>query len=189
MIETLAPELFHYLLHPYPTFLVTCMGQAGQPNVLSIAWLIPASVEPPRVVMSIRPSRHSYALLEASKEFVVNVPSCALASEVLRCGRRSGRTEDKFVATGLTPRPARHVRAPIIEECLAYLECRMVDDLEAGDHRLVIAEVLDAYARRGFLDQDGLRDVGCASPLLHVGKNRFLSVKDEAIEPTLPEDA
>ena len=176
---------FHYLLHPYPTFLVTCVGSDDRPNIITIAWLIPVSVEPPLVAMSVRPTRHSYSLLVDSGEFVINVPHVGLAAESLRCGRRSGRSEDKFVTSGLTASGARHVRPPIIAECLAHLECRVVEDIEAGDHRLLIGEVIDAYTGHGFTDAEGLRDVERTRPLLHVGRNRFTGPSGEPIEPPL----
>lgn len=182
-IESAPP--FHYLLHPYPTFLVTCVGSDGRPNIITIAWMIPVSVDPPLIAMSVRPTRHSYALLAESGEFVVNVPQGGLAGEALRCGRHSGRSEDKFVTTGLTASPARHVRPPIIAECPAHLECRLVEDIKAGDHRLMVGEVIDAYAIAEFTDADGLRDVERTRPLLHVGRNRFVGLNGDPIEPVL----
>lgn len=187
MNGTESAPCFHYLLHPYPTFLVTCVGSDSRPNIITVAWLIPVSVEPPLIAMSVRPTRHSYSLLVDSGEFVVNVPHVGLAAEALRCGRRSGRSVDKFVTSGLTPSRARHVRPPIIAECLAHLECRIVEDIEAGDHRLLIGEVIDAYAGRGFTDVEGLRDVERTRPLLHVGRNRFAGLSGESIEPALDE--
>jgi len=185
MREDVVASSFHYLLHPYPTFLVTCVGADGRPNIVTVAWLIPASSDPPLVAMSLRPIRYSYALLGECREFVVNVPPYELAGVALHCGRRSGRSEDKFAATGLTPAPARRVRPPILEECLAHLECRVVNDVEAGDHHVLIGEVLEAYARPGFLDHDGFRDVGAADPLFHVGRNRFAGLEGRRVEPSL----
>ena len=176
---------FHYLLHPYGTCLVSCCDAEGRPNIIAIAWLIPLSVEPPLVAMSIRPTRHSYRLIRETGEFVVNVAPYRLAEQALVCGRRSGRDVDKFAATGLTPGQARAVRPPIIEECSAFLECRVANDLEAGDHRLVIGEVLAAYAKADALEAGGLRALDQARPLLHVGKDRFTTTGTDFAEPTL----
>jgi flavin reductase (DIM6/NTAB) family NADH-FMN oxidoreductase RutF len=176
---------FNYLLHPYNTFLVTCCDQDGIANIITIAWLIPTSIRPPLLCMSIGPTRYSYGLIQATGEFVVNVASYEIAHQVLFCGRRSGSRVDKFAATGLTPVPARNVRPPIINECLAYIECRLEKDIEAGDHNLVIGKVLDAYARQDVLAEDGLYDLKQASPLFHVGRNRFTTSRAESIEPTL----
>ena len=179
---------FHYLLHPYHTSLVTCCDAEGQANIIAIAWLIPVSVQPPLVCMSIRPSRYSYGLIQATGEFVINVAPYEIAQQVLFCGRRSGRNVDKFAATGLTAGPARLVQPPIIAECVAHLECRVVQDVEIGDHRLVVAEVLVAYARPGVLDDDNLYDLARVNPLLHLGRNRFTSTRAQSGEPTLELD-
>jgi flavin reductase (DIM6/NTAB) family NADH-FMN oxidoreductase RutF len=144
------------------------------------------SVSPPLVGLSIRPTRHSYGLIRATGEFVINVASHEIAQQTLFCGRRSGRDVDKFAATGLTPGKAQHVRPPVIEECIAHLECRVVQDVEAGDHHFVIGEVLAAYARPGVLDDNGLYDLSHVHPLLHLGHNRFTSTLGQFVEPRLP---
>jgi flavin reductase (DIM6/NTAB) family NADH-FMN oxidoreductase RutF len=60
-----------------------------------------------------------------------------------------------------------------------------VQDDQAGDHRLIIAEVLAAYARPGVLDSSNLYDLRHVNPLLHLGRNRFASTRTESVEPTL----
>jgi flavin reductase (DIM6/NTAB) family NADH-FMN oxidoreductase RutF len=183
--ESVPLSNFHYLLHPYNTSLVTCCDAEGQPNIIAIAWLIPVSVQPPLLGMSIHPTRHSYGLIRATGEFVINVAPYEIAQQVLFCGRRSGRDVDKFAVTGLTAGQARLVRPPIIEECIAHLECRVVQDVKTGDHRFVVAEVLAAYTRPGILD-DGLYDLSRLKPLLHLGRNRFTSTLAQSAEPPLP---
>jgi flavin reductase (DIM6/NTAB) family NADH-FMN oxidoreductase RutF len=184
--ESVPVQNYHYLLHPYNTSLVTCCDPEGRANIIAIAWLIPMSVHPPLVGMSIRPSRYSYRLIQATGEFVINFASYEIARQVLFCGRRSGRDVDKFATTGLTARPARFVRPPVIEECLAHLECRVVQDLESGDHRFVIGEVLAAYARPGMLSDEGLYDLSRARPLLHLGQNRFTTASLEVSGQVVP---
>lgn len=174
---------FHYLLHPYNTSLVTCCDTEGRANIIAIAWLIPVSVQPPLVGMSIGPSRHSYDLIRVTGEFVINVAPHRIARQVLFCGRSSGRDVDKFATTGLTAKAARFVRPPVIEECIAHLECRVVQDLETGDHRLVVGKVLDAYTQPGVLGDQGLYDLSHAHPLLHLGRDRFATTSVESVEP------
>jgi flavin reductase (DIM6/NTAB) family NADH-FMN oxidoreductase RutF len=176
---------FHYLLHPYSTTLVTCRDKEAKPNIAAMAWVIPLSVEPPLVGMSIRQTRYSYGLIRETGEFVVNVAPVELAEQALVCGRRSGRDLDKFSATGLTAGKARKVQPPIIEECLGFLECRVADDIETGDHRLVIGEVLEAYAKAEVLEDGGLRALNRARPLLHIGKNFFTTTEKTIVEPRL----
>jgi flavin reductase (DIM6/NTAB) family NADH-FMN oxidoreductase RutF len=183
--ERVTLSKFHTLLHPYNTSLVSCCDSGGEANIITIAWVIPVSVEPPFIGMSIRPTRYSYQLIKETGEFVINIAPYALAEQALCCGRRSGRDIDKFAKTGLTPGKAVRVRPPIIEECLAHLECRTVKDIEAGDHRLLLGEVLEASIDPQIIDQHGLYDLNRVDPLLHLGRNRFTTAADRFIEPPL----
>jgi flavin reductase (DIM6/NTAB) family NADH-FMN oxidoreductase RutF len=176
---------FTYLLHPYNTSLVTCCNAEGKANIIAIAWLVPISISPPLLGMCVRPTRYSYKLIQATGEFVVNIASLEIARQALFCGRKSGSGVDKFAATGLTPLPARHVHPPIIQECLAYVECRLQREVEIGDHNLLVGEVLAAYARPGTLGNDDLYDLNRVHPLLHLGRNRFTSPQAQTVEPSL----
>ena len=181
--EEVATERFTRLLHPYPTFLVTCAGRDGRANVITIAWLIPVSVRPPLLTMAVRRERYSYGLIVESGEFVVHALPFDRAREALFCGRRSGRDVDKIAALGLRSVPGRVVKAPVLPGIgVAFLECRLRREVEAGDHVLFIAEVVAAYARPAFL-KDGVRDLVGMPPLLHVGGNRFATTSPEVVEP------
>ena len=185
MKESISLSKFHTLLHPYNTSLVSCCDSEGKANIITIAWVIPTSVEPPLIGMSIRPTRYSYQLIKETGEFVINIAPYALAEQALRCGRYSGREINKFAETGLTPGMAMYVRPPIIEECLAHIECRTVQDIETGDHRLLIAEVLEVRIDPHMIDQHGLYDLSHVASLLHLGRNRFTTTTDHFIDPPL----
>ena len=185
MSDLIPVTSFHYLLHPYNTALVTCCDAQGNANIITIAWLIPVSVHPPMVGICMRSERHSYGFIQETGEFVVNFAPYEIAQQALFCGRKTGRDVDKFAATGLTPIPAQQVRAPVIAECPAHLECRLVQVIPTGDHHLLTGEVLGAYARPGVLGEDGLWDLEHARPLLHLGRNRFTTPRAETIEPEL----
>jgi flavin reductase (DIM6/NTAB) family NADH-FMN oxidoreductase RutF len=187
MNRYITPSTFTYLLHPYSTFLITCCDAEGKPNIITIAWLIPINVNPPLIGVSNRLTRFSYGLIKAQGEFVVNVTPYEIAQQALFCGRNSGSLVDKFTITGLTALPARHVRPPIIQECMAYLECRLQKEFEVGDHNLLIGEVLAAYAHEGILNNDSVYNFDHAHPLLHLGRNCFTTPQPQIIEPSLEE--
>ena len=174
---------FSLLLHPSSTTLVTCQGKNGPPNALAIAWIMPVSLNPPILVFSIRKERHSYKLLEQAAEFVVNVAGFDLAHQVLYCGRKSGKDVDKFKETGLTAGKAKKVGAPIIKECVAHVECKIVEMMPRGDHVLVMGNVLAAYAEKEAFK--GLYDLKRFKPLLHLGNDVFTTTSTETIEPEL----
>lgn len=132
------------LLHPMHTVLVSCVGKTGKPNIITLAWAMPTSINPPLVAISIAPKRHSHKLVEETKEFVVNIPTMKILKETLFCGRRSGRNCDKFKEASLTPLPAKKVKPPIIKECVAHLECKLHSQFKAGDHTIFVGEIIEA---------------------------------------------
>ena len=147
-------------LWPMRHYLVTC-GTAARTNIIAVSFCMPVSKEPPMIACAIGQKTHSSVLIQETKEFVINVPERELEREVYYCGFHSGREVDKFKETGLTPQPARHVGTSVVEECVAHMECRVEQMVEAGDKRLFIATVVDSY-----VDDDveqGLRTVEYAA--------------------------
>ena len=98
------------------------------------------------VAIAVRKKTYSLELIQESWEFVVNVPTEDLERTVYYCGYHSGREVDKFKETGLTAESARKVKPPIISECIAHMECKVMKEIEAGDKWLIIREVIEAYA-------------------------------------------
>jgi flavin reductase (DIM6/NTAB) family NADH-FMN oxidoreductase RutF len=121
--------------------------------------------EPPLVGCVISPGNHSHGLLKASRECVINIPSVEMAEQVVACGNSSGRTVDKFVRFGLTSVPAKLVGAPLIRECFASLECRVVDTRMVNTYGLFVLQVVKAW-----LDPER-QD---ARTLHHRGRGRFM---------------
>lgn len=164
----------HRLLAPPPVCLLT-VHYKGRTNVMSIAWVCPVSLEPPLVAMAIHPSCYTHDMLKRSEEAVLNIPGRALAEHVLTCGTLSGESADKIQLTGLTLASGHHVEAPWIEECLAHLECAVVNQLTPGDHTLFIAEVVGAWVEEEAFDGTWLEpeDNDELHPLHHLGSKRF----------------
>ena len=132
------------LLEPGPVVLLTT-AHNGQTNVMPMSWHTMMEFEPPLVGCVVSNRNHSFGLLRASKECVINVPTVRLISETVRCGNCSGRTTDKFAAFGITPLPARHVQAPLVAECPVNLECRVVDTRMVTRYNLFVLQVIKAW--------------------------------------------
>ena len=115
---------------------------------------MPVSKEPPLIACAIGKKTYSRELIGSAKEFIVNAPQQALKSEIYYCGFHSGYTVDKFKETGLTPKAAREVKAPIIDECAAHIECKVIQEFETGDKILFIGEVVEAYADEAIVKMD-----------------------------------
>ena len=135
------------LLNHGPVTLVSS-AHAGRDDVMAAAWAMPLDFMPPKVVVIIDRSTFTRTLVEASGEFVLNIPSSAQAAAVLAAGSGSGREQaDKIAACGLQRLPAERVGAPRIAGCLGWLECRVLPEPEnQRQHDLFIAEVVAAQA-------------------------------------------
>lgn len=144
------------VLAPVPVVLVSCGGTAGfRPNIITIAWTGTVCSDPPLLSISVRPERHSHAIIAAAGEFVVNLPSVDQTRITDWCGVVSGREHDKFAACGLTAAPAGQVSCPIIAECPVNIECRVTRRLELGSHHLFLARVVAVQVTAGLVDAEG----------------------------------
>ena len=132
------------LLEPGPVVLLTTAGK-GRANVMTQSWHTMIEFEPPMVACVVSNRNFTFNTLKATKECVINIPTIELAEKVVACGNSSGREADKFPTYGLTPVAASRVRAPLIAECYANLECRVVDTREVNRYCLFILEVLKAW--------------------------------------------
>ncbi|HEX8011523.1 MAG TPA: flavin reductase family protein [Casimicrobiaceae bacterium] len=135
------------LLEPGPVVLVTT-ARKGRPNVMAMSWHTMMEFEPPLVGCVISNRDFTFDVLKATQECVIAIPTVELASKVVGCGNTSGRKVDKFVHFGLTPLPASRVKAPLVAECYANLECRLVDARMANRYNFFVLQVLKAWIAR-----------------------------------------
>ncbi|MBD3285551.1 flavin reductase family protein [candidate division WOR-3 bacterium] len=137
-----------YLEYMWPMrhFLITCGDISDKANIIPLSFVMPVSRQPPLIAIAVGRTAYSLELILQTGEFVVNVPARDLEKAVYYCGYNSGRDIDKFTETGLTPEPARSIRPPIISECAAHMECKVVNEIETGDKYTFIGEVIEAYA-------------------------------------------
>ena len=132
------------LLEPGPVVLVTT-AHKGRANVMTMSWHTMMEFEPPIVGCVISDRNHTFGILKATKECVINIPTVELAAKVVGCGNTSGQRVDKFRVFRLTPEPASLVAAPLIGECYANLECKVVDTRMVMKYSFFILEVFKAW--------------------------------------------
>jgi len=171
------------LLHPMHTVLVSCVGRTGRPNITTLAWAMPTSINPPLVAVSIAPRRHSHSLIQETKEFVVNIPTMDILNETLFCGRVSGKDHNKLKEARLTPLLAKKVKPPAIKECVAHLECKLYSQLSTGDHTIFVGEIVEAYVDKGSF-ANGYNPKK-ARMIFHLGGNKFVTQDPKVFRPKL----
>ncbi len=134
----------YQLLEPGPVVLLTT-ARNGRANVMTMSWHMMIEFEPPQVACVVSNANYSFAALRQTGECVIAIPARKLATKVVKVGNSSGRNIDKFRAFGLTKMPAAHVAPPLLANCFANLECKVIDRSLVTKYNLFILEVLKAW--------------------------------------------
>jgi flavin reductase (DIM6/NTAB) family NADH-FMN oxidoreductase RutF len=132
------------LLEPGPVVLLTTV-RAGRPNVMPMSWHLMMEFTPPLVGCVVSNGDYSFATLKTTRECVINIPTVELAKTVVACGNTSDSTTDKFKKFGLTAVAAKFVKSPLIAECYASLECKVVDMKLVTKYNFFVLEVVQAW--------------------------------------------
>jgi flavin reductase (DIM6/NTAB) family NADH-FMN oxidoreductase RutF len=170
---------------PRPVLLLSTRDKTGKDNIITVSWAGVACTTPPMVTVSLRSTRQSHAVISATKEFVVNIPTTKHVAEVELCGTRSGKDTDKFLASGFVRLPASIVAAPLIGECPINLECQVRHVLPLGSHDLFVAEVVKTHAHHSLVDEEGNLNDG-AIDCLAWGEGEFLRLLKKPKQPSRP---
>lgn len=162
-----------HIAYPRQTILVTTeadidvMGKIiDKKNIMTLSWHMPVSFDPMLYAISIGKERFSYKLIKESGVFCVNFMPYALKDKVLFCGRNTGKIMDKFRESGLTEEECDKIHCPRIKESLAYLECKVINEVSAGDHAIFVGKVVNASIKK-----EGKR-------LIHKGGDNFTTTED-----------
>jgi flavin reductase (DIM6/NTAB) family NADH-FMN oxidoreductase RutF len=131
-------------LEPGPIVLVSS-AHKGERNIMTMGWHMMMEFTPALVGCCISEANHSFDLVRRSRQCVINLPTVDLAPTVVKIGNCSGRDVDKFSEFGLTPQPATAVGAPLIDECYANFECRLVDAGWMKKFNVFVFEVVKAH--------------------------------------------
>ena len=139
-------EKSYLLLNHGPVCLVSSAFR-GRRNVMAASWVMPLDFDPPKVLAIIDGGSYTRELIEASGEFALSLPFRRLADKVLAAGSISGRDGDKFVRLGIEVFPADQIGAPLVSDCAAWLECKVIPEKNNQKrYDLFVAEVLTAWA-------------------------------------------
>lgn len=136
------------LIEPGPVVLLTTRAR-GRANVMTMSWHMMVDFTPPLIACVVSSGDFSFAALRDTKECVIAIPALGMAEKVAKVGNCSGRNTDKFATSWLTPLPAECVAAPLIAECFANLECRVVDTQLVDKYNLFVIEVVKAWVDPG----------------------------------------
>jgi flavin reductase (DIM6/NTAB) family NADH-FMN oxidoreductase RutF len=132
-------------LEPGPVILISSQHK-GERDIMTCGWHMMLGFSPALVGCFIWDQNHSHALIRRSKQCVINVPTVDLIDQVIDIGNTHGDPKlDKFAKFNLSAAPAAKVNAPLIAECYANFECRLVDTSLINRYSLFVFEVVKAH--------------------------------------------
>ena len=132
-------------LFPYGLHAIT-VRSGDDLHAIAAAWVMQVSFAPPMVVVAAESESRCLPMIRDAKAFAVNVLGAEQRELASRLGHGSGADTQKL--SGVPTRPAPVTGAPVIEACLGWMECRLVATMPAGDHTLVLGEVVEAGVER-----------------------------------------
>ena len=151
----------------YPVAVVLITSGDENPNVMTCNRIISCSAEPPRLAISVRPSRYTHDLIRETGEFVVNIPTPEQSRLSDYLGVVSGREEDKIAITGLKLTRAVDVKTSLVVDCPVNIECGVESYLELDSHTMFVARVLAVHADKSVMDNQGDVDISLAGGITY----------------------
>jgi flavin reductase (DIM6/NTAB) family NADH-FMN oxidoreductase RutF len=131
-------------IEPGPIVLVSSAWK-NEKNIMTMGWHMVMEFSPSLIGCYIWDENYSANLIRKSKECVINIPTVDMAKTVVAIGNSTGAEIDKFEKFNLTAVPGKKVKAPMIKECYANLECKLVDSSLIKKYSLHIFEVIKAH--------------------------------------------
>ncbi len=144
------------LIEPGPVLLISTADK-GKNNLMTLSWSMVIDFTP-RFAFTTGPWNFSYNALLKTKQCVIAVPTAQLGAAIVKIGDCSGADTDKFKKFKLTPLPAAQVKAPLVKECYANIECRVIDHIKK--HDIFILEAVAAWINPAIKDTRLLHAVG-----------------------------
>jgi len=144
------------LMEPGPVVLVTTRD-GKENNIMTISWTMVVDFTP-LFALTTGAWNFSYAALRKHRECVIAIPTVDMLDTVVGIGTCSGADTDKFSKFGLTPAKGKHVKAPLIKECLANIECKVIDIV--SKHSIIVLEGVAAYMNTARKEKRTIHAVG-----------------------------
>lgn len=155
-METMPISKAFTLVEPGPVVLITT-NDGHKNNIMTISWTMVVDFTP-LFAITTGSWNYSFAALEKTKECVISIPAVDMLDKVVGVGTCSGAGMDKFKKFSLTPVKAKHVKAPLIKESLANIECKVIDIIKK--HNIVVLEGIAAYIDSSRKEKRTLHAVG-----------------------------
>lgn len=155
-------EKLYRLLYPMRVVLITSK-YGEKENLMAAAWCFPISMDPPLFGVSVSRKRYSHELISKGKAFGINIIGKDMEKEALLAGGTSGKGKDKFAEFCIGKEYGK-LGIPLLKDAPASIECKLVKEIELGDHVLFVGEAVNVVKRRE------------SKGLYHMGEDKFIEI-------------
>ena len=162
--------MFYRLFYPRQTLMLSA-SHDGKSNVTVADWAMPASMKPPMVAVALNNKSFSLELASSSKTFVLSVVPESMKEKAAAVGSATGRVIDKVEEYQLRLKPAKIVKAPLLDGAIAWVECEVQAIINAGDHSILVGEVVETH----FPDEEA----GKTPMLFNWGNKNYFGIQRE----------
>jgi flavin reductase (DIM6/NTAB) family NADH-FMN oxidoreductase RutF len=163
--------------HPSPLLeqlvLITTIDPEGRANIAPKASVCVAAVKTPMIGFACSKKHRTWANIESTKEFVVNVPDLHVAERSWKMAEHKDPVARDMRMFGLTPTPSLKVKPPRVQEARAHLECRLESFKEIGNEVFIFGDVVEAAIDRAALAGPPLRQYRYLHPALFLEKHLY----------------
>ena len=125
----------------YGLYIVT-VADGDSVNAFTANWLTQASFDPPMLVFAMENDARSLGMIQSAGTFAVNVVPEGGRELAARMGRSSTKDPNKLASVQYERGPV--TGSPVHHECIGWVECRLLSSTPAGDHTLLLGEVVGA---------------------------------------------
>jgi flavin reductase (DIM6/NTAB) family NADH-FMN oxidoreductase RutF len=141
------------LKFPEQVVIAIAKDPQGKFNPITLGWTMIVSGDPPMMAFSIGKTRYSLEAVRSAGEFVIAFPSEHQEAETMLFGTKSGRDADKIAESGAKTEPAREIDCVLLSDAVANFECKLISEMETGDHIVFAGEILCSHVNTKTLNR------------------------------------
>lgn len=168
------------VLYTHPVFIIGSYDKDDTPNIMAVSWGGICCSSPPCLAISLREATYTYHNIMDKMAFTASIPSSKFVKQSDYVGIYSGRDENKFKSTGLTPLKSEFVDAPYIDEFPMVLHCKVIKTVKIGLHTQFIGEIIEITADENVLNEKGQPDISLINPFIYDNASRaYFAVGDK----------
>ena len=131
--------------YPEQVVIVIAKDEHGKANPVTLGWTMITSGNPPMMAIAVAKKHYSVQAINHSKCFTICYPSSEMADAILFFGSKSGRDTDKLAEFKCNIEQANEINSVLLSDAVANFECRLVSQMEAGDHFIFVGEIVCSH--------------------------------------------